>query len=287
MLRGWFAQPSQDAELLSERHDTISFFVDPANAMYCAQLLPQLQTLLSKTKDVGYVQASFARGGLLLADYINAMSTAMCAVKVRDCLIAAMAAHDAARRLPIIRKVTAACRADIFEMAELVSRVVDIPASRALGKDARTGAHICVNHGVSADLDALRADYQQMENVLTDAAQYEQGRLRTVGLMAGVAEPGEELFVIYVPQLGFMLKMPMPRVLPAEQDQLQSYFNHLELEFQFDEDGEGYFKSPWCRELDEHFGDLEMRIKDLEARPVLTTQLTLAAHHLYLVPTPP
>ena len=38
-----------------------------------------------------------------------------------------------------------------------------------------------------------------------------------------------------VPQLGFMLKMPMPRVLPAEQDQLQSYFNHLELEFQFDE----------------------------------------------------
>ena len=120
-------------------------------------------------------------------------------------------------------------------MAELVSRVVDIPASRALGKDARTGAHICVNHGVSADLDALRADYQQMENVLTDAAQYEQGRLRTVGLMAGAPEPGEELFVIYVPQLGFMLKMPMPRVLPAEQDQLQSYFNHLELEFQFDE----------------------------------------------------
>ena len=124
----------------------------------------------------------------------------MCAVKVRDCLIAAMAAHDAARRLPIIRKVTAACRADIFEMAELVSRVVDIPASRALGKDARTGAHICVNHGVSADLDALRAVYQQMENVLTDAAQYEQGRLRTVGLMAGGPEPGEELFVIYVPQ---------------------------------------------------------------------------------------
>ena len=99
MLRGWFAQPSQDAELLSERHDTISFFVEPANAMYCAQLLPQLQALLSetayhlvvglltthcllltrvllatcylllteqallsKTKDVGNVRASFARG---------------------------------------------------------------------------------------------------------------------------------------------------------------------------------------------------------------------------------
>jgi hypothetical protein len=29
---------------------------------------------------------------------------------------------------------------------------------------------------------------------------YEQGRLRTVGLMAGGPEPAEELFVIYVPQ---------------------------------------------------------------------------------------
>ena len=154
-----------------ERHDTISFFVEPANAMYCAQLLPQLQALLSKTTSCSLLtadssvlaahcahcllltayysyragaaledqgrgqragshadqarivhapcvhhaytvltpcvhpvrtmhapdhphhafhhappQASFARGGLLLADYINAMSTAMCAVKVRGCL---------------------------------------------------------------------------------------------------------------------------------------------------------------------------------------------------------
>lgn len=33
-------------------------------------------------------------------------------------------------------------------MAELVSRVVDIPASRALGKDARTGTHALANHGL-------------------------------------------------------------------------------------------------------------------------------------------
>ena len=83
-------------------------------------------------------------------------------------------------------------------MAELVTRVVDIPSSRALGKDARTGlqthayspnhglqpkaprccnplyprlqpcvsagAHICVNHGVSADLDALRTDSNPSPN---------------------------------------------------------------------------------------------------------------------------
>ena len=40
-----------------ERHDTISFFVDPANAMYCAQLLPQLQALLSKTTSCSLLTA--------------------------------------------------------------------------------------------------------------------------------------------------------------------------------------------------------------------------------------
>lgn len=71
--------------------------------------------------------------------------------------MAAMAAHDAARRLPIIRKVTAACCEQIFEISELIARVVDIPASRASGKDARTGAHVCVNANVHPELDALRA----------------------------------------------------------------------------------------------------------------------------------
>ena len=33
-------------------------------------------------------------------------------------------------------------------MAELVTRVVDIPSSRALGKDARTGVHALANHGL-------------------------------------------------------------------------------------------------------------------------------------------
>eukprot|EP00964_Phaeocystis_antarctica_P128486 scaffold92278_cov62-Phaeocystis_antarctica.AAC.5 len=77
----------------------------------------------------------------------------------------------------------------------------------------------------------------------------------------------------------------------AEQEQLESYFSHLELEFQFDEDGEGYFKSPSCRELDEHFGDLEMRIKDLEATLpttyyLISTALTRTYLHTYLIPTP-
>ncbi len=37
--------------------------------------------------------------------------------------------------------------------------------------------------------------------VCTILPRYELARLRTVGLMSGGPEPGEELFVIYVPQV--------------------------------------------------------------------------------------
>ena len=300
MLRSWFAQPSQDLELLRERHDTVAFFVD-AGDWNGAQLLPQLQALLAKTKDVGKLQRSFARGGLLLADYVNALSTASAAVRVRDALQAAAsaasadpyeshasamdtghggAAHPAASaaasaasaasaagvRLPIMRKVAACCCEAIFDVAETIAHVVDIPASRATGTDARTGGHICVNGGVHAELDALRREYDAMEEVLTATAQHEQARLQRLGL-----GDADELLVLYLPQLGFMLRLPMPRVLPAQREALDAYFAQAELELQFDEAGDGYFKTPACRELDGRVGDVEMRIKDLQA--VLVRQL--------------
>ena len=55
--------------------------------------------------------------------------------------------------------------ADIFEMAELVTRVVDIPSSRALGKDARTGAHALANHGLQPHTPRLQPYVSQATTV--------------------------------------------------------------------------------------------------------------------------
>ena len=46
-------------------------------------------------------------------------------------------------------------------MAELVTRVVDIPSSRALGKDARTGARALANHGLQPRAPRLQPNVSQ------------------------------------------------------------------------------------------------------------------------------
>ena len=46
-------------------------------------------------------------------------------------------------------------------MAELVTRVVDIPSSRALGKDARTGVHALANHVLQPHTPRLQPNISQ------------------------------------------------------------------------------------------------------------------------------
>ena len=58
---------------------------------------------MSKTKDVTKIEASVSRGGLLLSDYTNILSTTKCAVDVREAFRAAELPED----FPIVTRVRA------------------------------------------------------------------------------------------------------------------------------------------------------------------------------------
>jgi len=96
LLRSWFARPSLDLEALTERQEAIAFFVSRQDC------LPQLRSLLSKSKDVRNLRLSFDRGGLLLSDYKNALSTASCTIRMRDLLLATEVSPE---RVPIARRL--------------------------------------------------------------------------------------------------------------------------------------------------------------------------------------
>ena len=49
-----------------------------------------------------------------------------------------------------------------------------------------------------------------------------------------------------LPQLGFEVKMPLPEVSPERAEFVRAKFEHAGLEFQFAEDGDGYFKTQAC-----------------------------------------
>ena len=56
LLRSWFARPSLDLEVLSQRQESIAFVISRQ------ELLPQWKTLAKKIKDVRGLRASFDRG---------------------------------------------------------------------------------------------------------------------------------------------------------------------------------------------------------------------------------
>jgi len=156
----------------------------------------------------------------------------------------------------------------------MIHGIIDFESSAK--RDAKATQHICVNDGVHEQLDELRGSCARLQHVLTATARTELARLRSGSSLLRHNED-EQLFVVFITQLGFMLKMPMPRVLPENADSLHEQFEGAGLSLQLHEDGEGYFKTQSCVDLDRRFGDILSRIRDLESQLVRHLEVQILA----------
>ena len=130
------------------------------------------------------------------------------------------------------------------------------------------------NDGVDEELDRLRDVYANLPSVLTDYAEYEKARLTSLALVHQLGESVEHLNVCYLPQLGFMLKLPTPRVIEFDHE-CDRTWKKAGLHIQFENEGECYFKTEQVARLDEDVGDIRSNMKDLESHLVreLETEL--------------
>ena len=70
-----------------------------------------------------------------------------------------------------------------------------------------------------------------------------------------------------MPQLGFLLKLPMPAGMDGEgRRAVEEAYAAEGLQYQFDADGDLYFKGGSCEGLDADYGDIGSRLKDVEAQ---------------------
>jgi hypothetical protein len=205
LLRGWFARPTQDLDTLRERHDALEFLTAAPNA----QLHAQLHGLVGKMKDISKIESSLSRGGLLLSDYTATLATASYAVKVAEMLLAA----EVPQTLPFVRRALAAIDRELYMVSNTIASVIDFEASGAARSKAMVGgSHIVVREGVEALLDKLREEYAEITPVLDAVAAEERGRLARIGRLP----PSGELYLVYVAQLGFLLRLPLPAMDAAE-----------------------------------------------------------------------
>ena len=74
---------------------------------------------------------------------------------------------------------------------------------------AGAAKHICVNADVHPELERLRNVYANLPPILTEYAGHERHRLTSFALAHQLSEAIDTgLTVCYLPQLGFMLKLP-------------------------------------------------------------------------------
>jgi DNA mismatch repair ATPase MutS len=78
----------------------------------------------------------------------------------------------------------------------------------------------------------------------------------------------DDYTILYLPQLGFLVRLPNDKVLQSDLSSIHTYSPPYEIpgfSFQFKTKTHAYFKNETTQLLDEEYGDIESSIKDLEA----------------------
>jgi hypothetical protein len=108
------------------------------------------------------------------------MLTASSAVKAKELLIAAEVPTD----LPAIAHAHAAIDKELYNTTNIVATIVDFEASsRSSSLCPGASKHIVVSEGADDELDALRAQYAQIEQELNRQALAESSRLDRLGML--------------------------------------------------------------------------------------------------------
>ncbi|KAG0347719.1 MutS protein msh5 [Podila humilis] len=133
---------------------------------------------------------------------------------------------------------------DLIDVATTINNIVDFDESVNEGR-------CVVKHNVDEQLDEMRRTYQGLDSFLSEIAKKISETIPS--------EFTHTINVIYFPQLGYLIAIPMNTNWEKPED-----FELEGLSFQFKTEQTVYYKNDEMRQLDEHLGDLHGLIVDRE-----------------------
>ncbi|KAI0755181.1 DNA mismatch repair protein MutS [Daedaleopsis nitida] len=238
LMREWFLRPSMSLAVIGARHDAVQCFTRPEN------LATQnaMHSHLSGTKNVPRIVVAMKSGRAKVSDWQGLVKFAFHALLLRD----ALSELNQAGAVDIVKRLLSALDvATLREIGNMVNETVDWEESTNTGR-------LCVRPHIDDELDNLKHIYNGIDSVLTNVAEQVS---RTVP-----PDYTTSLNVVYFPQLGFLVCVPM-------KDEWRTEAGITVLEgwsFQFSSDSHVYFKSQEMRDMDIHIGDLHPAIVDRE-----------------------
>lgn len=217
LLRTWLMRPSLSIPVITARHDAIECFLHPENLAPASALQTHLKGIKNIPRILGLLQSGKAGvsdwQGLVKFTYHSAM--------LRD----ALAELHGGDQVEVVRKLVASLDIASFkDTGNAVNETID-------WEESTINNRICVRPYIDEELDQRKHVYAGLDAVLSKVAEQTCQKIPV--------DYTASLNVVYFPQLGFLICVPMQEEWRSEEGikVLDGW------SFQFSSDANVYFKS--------------------------------------------
>ncbi|KAI6129695.1 muts domain V-domain-containing protein [Pisolithus croceorrhizus] len=238
LLRTWLLRPSLSLAVLEARHTAVECFLLPENTPAITALQTHLKGITNVPKTIKTLKCGKGTANdwqaLVKFTYHSAL------------LCDALSELYQCRNVEVVEKLAHVLDLrSLKEIGNVINKTIDWEESAEMER-------ICIRPHIDEELDNRKHAYCGIDSVLSKVAQKIS--------QAVPAEYATSLNVVYFPQLGFLITVPM-----LEEWASDAGIKVLEgWSFQFSSESHVYFKSKEMHDMDHHIGDLHSAIVDRE-----------------------
>ncbi|KAI1310797.1 MutS protein msh5, partial [Mortierella claussenii] len=224
LLKQWLLRPSLDKEVIHARHQAVECFVRTENQ----ETVRQLASYLSHVKNIPKTLQALPRKATLT----EWQSILQVSLKIYNGVQEVLTGDS-----PIIQEILRNfVTKDLMDVGSFINDMLDFDESVIEGR-------CVIKHNVDEELDRMRNTYHGLDSFLSECAKEISSTIPS--------DFTSTINVIYFPQLGYLITMPMNPNWKTDQD-----FYLEGLCYQFSTESTVYYKNSAMRELDEHLGDI-------------------------------
>ncbi|KII86749.1 hypothetical protein PLICRDRAFT_164045 [Plicaturopsis crispa FD-325 SS-3] len=238
LLRTWFLRPALSLSVINARHDALACFLRPENLVTSDVMHNHLKGI----KNVPRIMCAMRAGKAGISEWQGLVKFAFHSAMIRDALTEL---HQAGHVEIIAKLIDVLDIASFRDVGNAVNETIE-------WEESVNESRVCVKPHIDDELDRRKHVYHGIDAVLSKVA---DKMAKSVP-----ADHASSLNVVYFPQLGFLICLPM----------LEEWAGDAGIKvidgwtFQFSSETHVYFKCQEMQDMDTHIGDLLPAIVDRE-----------------------
>ncbi|KAI8936520.1 hypothetical protein NX059_006924 [Plenodomus lindquistii] len=265
LLRQYFLRPTVNIDIIDDRLHTVSVLVRPDNESALQELVQNLKNIgnmrvILMNLKKGVSGPTQGRAGLKRSVWVAIRAFSFFALKIKDALQDILGGEALSIRAKVFEKFESY---HLAQVGRRISETIDLDKS---AEESRT----VILAGVDEELDQMKRTLDGLDSLLNEVAAKLSEKMPS--------DLRATLNVIYFPQIGFLVTVPIDPMTGAEVYG-GSFENRWERMFATEyillatrkqslvltlPREQVYFKSSETREMDDHFGDVYGIISDRE-----------------------